>query len=431
MKQGWKNQCVRLMGKVRTMGLLSVFSSNVLCKVLSFLGGMVLIRVLSKNDYGAYTYIMNCYSMLMLLYDCGCSVAAMQFCSENHKNSLYFNDYFTYGFKRGLLFSAISSLLILFSPFFYPFQTAQAATLSASLFLMPFLATINGFLLINLRIRLENRRYAVVNMFNTVIYYLIILPLSFWFGIRGAVWSNYLITGSVLLFTLWISRGYLSYCWKDCHLNSKEKTRFLKLAFASQLNNGIDHALMLLDVFLIGIFIGSNEVISSYKVATTIPSALAFIPASVMVCVIPYFSRNIGRMGWLRTQCRRLLLVGVIGNGLLTTSLILLGPWIVPLIFGSQYRDAVVCFQILMVGYFFSGTFRLPISNILYTQRLVRCNLAVTVLSGISNCILDVLLILHWGSVGAAMATTAVHIISSALNLFFLQCYLKRQEQAT
>ena len=419
------------MGKVRTLGLLSVFSSNVICKVLAFLGGMVIVRVLSKNDYGAYTYIMNCYGMLMLLYDLGCSVAALQFCSENHKNPIYFNDYFTYGFKRGLLFSAISSLLILCSPLFYPFQTAQAATLSASLFLMPFLVTINGFLLINLRIRLENRRYAAVNVFNTVIHYLIILPLSFWFGIRGAVWSNYLITGSVLLFTLWISRGYLSYSWKGCHLNRMEKTRFLKLAFASQLNNGIDNALMLLDVFLIGVFIGSNEVISSYKVATTIPSALAFIPASVMVCVVPYFSRNIGQVDWLKTQCRRLLLVGMIGNGLLTVILIFLGGWIVPLIFGSQYQDAVLCFQILMVGYFFSGTFRLPISNILYTQRLVRCNLAVTFLSGIANCVLDVLLILSFGSVGAAAATTAVHIISSSLNLFFLQRYLRRQEQAT
>lgn len=417
-----------LVRKLREIGVFSVFLSNVLCKVLTFIGGMVIVRVLNKNDYGAYTYIMNCYGMLILLNDLGCNVATMQSCSEHHKNPEKFNSYFTYGYRMGMLFSGITALLIFCSPWFYPFQQEVAAQLTRTLCLMPFLSTTSAFLLANLRIRLENHKYALINFLNTGIHYLVILPLSLYFGIQGAVWSNYIITFLVVMVSLLLSRGNLQYSWTSCHLTGSEKRNFLKLAVASQINNGVDHGLVLLDVFLIGLFIGNNEIISSYKVSTTIPSALAFIPSSVMVCLIPYFSRRCGDIPWVRTQYKKVLLLGAAGNSVITLGGIVLAPWILPLLFGSQYHDAVPCFQILMVGYFFSATFRMPTANILYTQRRVRDNISITFSSGICNCILDVVLIMVLGSIGAAIATTLVHIFNSALSLFFMHKYLRGQE---
>lgn len=53
-------------GKLFRIGFFSVFFSNVLCKVLTFIGGMIIVRVLSKGDYGAYSYVINCYGMQTL-----------------------------------------------------------------------------------------------------------------------------------------------------------------------------------------------------------------------------------------------------------------------------------------------------------------------------------------------------------------------------
>ena len=413
--------------KLFRTGFVSVFFSSVLCKVFTFIGGMIVVRVLSKSDYGDYTYIMNCYGMLLLLGDLGCSVASMQFCNENYNNPQKFDAFFVYGVRKGILFSAITALLLLLSPLFYPFQQAEAARLTKSLCLMPFLTVINNFLSVNLRIRLENNRYAAVNVFQSVVQYLVILPLAYWFGVTGAVLSNYVIYALVLVFSLLWSRRLLDFSWHKCDLERHEKHAFLKLAAASQINNGVDHMLLLLDVFLIGIFIGESEIISSYKVATTIPTALAFIPTAMMVYVIPYFARNSQDLDWVRRNYRKLTLYSAGGNLLITAGCIVLAPWMIPLIFGHQYADAVQCFIILMVGYFFSATVRVPAANIIYTQRKVSVNILITAVTGVANCILDILLILKFGAVGAAWATTMVHILHSFLSGGYMILYLRNQ----
>jgi len=415
-----------LAGKLFRTGFFSVFLSNVLCKVLTFIGGMVIVRILSKTDYGAYTYINNCYAMLMLLGDLGCSVAVMQFCSEYFGEPHKFDAWFVYGFQKGILFSAITSLLFLLSPLFYPFKSAEAAGLTRLLFLMPILTSVNAFLSINLRVRLENTRYSLSNIFQSFVHYLIILPLSYRFGVAGAVLSNYVIGLLVLFFNLAISRKLLAYSRQPVLLEKRERRNFLKLALASQLNNGTSHALMLLDVFLIGLIIAEDEVISSYKVATTIPAALAFIPASIMVYLLPYFARNNQNQSWVRRNYFKLTLGCAAGNSIIALGGILVAPWIIPLLFGRQYQDAVPCFIILMIGYFFSATFQVPSQNIIYTQRKVRINIIITFFAGIVNCVLDVALIFYFGSLGAAWATTLVHIISSIL-CFGYMCYYLRE----
>lgn len=413
-------------GKLFRTGFFSVFFSNVLCKVLTFIGGMIIVRILSKSDYGQYTYVMNCYGMLILLNDLGCSCAAVQFCNENHNDAKRFNDFYVYGFTRGMMFSGITALLLLLSPWFYPFKEAEAAHLAQLLCLMPFFSTASSFFLENLRLRLEYTLYGVINVFQTVVHYLVILPLTYWIGVRGAVLSNYVITLLVLLFTLAVSRGKLGFSWGNTALPQADRQSFLKLAFSSQLNNGVAQGLVMLDVFLIGIFIADNEVISSYKVASTIPSALAFIPRAVVTYVTPYFARNNKDLPWVRRYYAELTLASMAGNLVITLGCIAAAAWVVPLIFGAQYEDAVPCFIVLMIGYFFYASFQCPTQNIIYTQRKIRVNLVITFVSGACNCVLDTLLILYSGSIGAAWATTAVHMIASAMCLGYMCYYLRR-----
>lgn len=363
--------------------------------------------------------------MLMLLNDFGCCVAATQLCSENYYDPGKRTVWFSYAFKRGLLFSGITSQLFLASPLFYPFKTPEAAELTRSLCLMPILNTANNFLLTNLRIQLENVRFAVINVFQTFIHYLVILPMSYLIGVNGAVFSNYVISLLVLLFSLMVSRKLLCFSWKGGILRSEEKKVFLKLALGSQLNNSAAQTLMLLDVFLIGLIIGDNETISSYKVATTIPSAFAFIPTSIMVYIYPYFAQKNQDRTWVRLRYSKLTLSCAALNFAITLGSILMAPYIIPLLFGHQYTDAIPCFIILMIGYFFNATFQILANNILYTQRKVRINIIITFLSGAINCILDVVLIFHYGAIGAAWATTLVHIITSAFSVAFLYYCLR------
>lgn len=425
----WREKLNRALQKLKSTGFFSVFLSSVLCQVFSFLGGMVVVRVLSKSDYGLYVYVKNCYSMLFIMNDLGCAVAAMQFCNETYREPKHSAGFFYYGLSRGVLFSQLSGLLMLFSPLFYPYTQQGTAKLVQMLCLAPALVTANAFITTNLRTRLKNKKFARLNIFTTVCNYVAIIPMACWFGVTGAVLSIYVIQLTVLAFGLWESRGELPELSSRTRLSKREKKEFLHLGIASQVSCGLDAVLMLLDVFLIGIFIPDIEVMSSYKVATTIPSALAFIPSAVMIYIVPYFSRHLYDTPWIRSSCKKLFAGLAAFNFLIVVGGVVLSPLIISLVFGSQYQDAVPCFCVLLLGYWFSGSFQMPAGNILYTQRKVKANITVSVMSGISNCILDVVLILNFGSIGAAWATTLVRMIASGLNLSFLYFMVLRKNK--
>ena len=172
----------------------------------------------------------------MMVLIIGCGDATMQFCNEQHKCQTKSNEFLVYGYRKAITFCTITALLILLSPLFYPFQDAESARMTPWLCLMPFINTTNTFFLVNLRVKLENNRYAIINIATTVIHYVAILPLAYFFGIKGALISNYVIALSVTAFSAWISRKHLSLNWKGKSLTGNEKKSFLKLAFATQLN---------------------------------------------------------------------------------------------------------------------------------------------------------------------------------------------------
>lgn len=412
--------------KLLRTGFFSVFFSSAFSRVLTFIGGMIIVRVLSKDDYGSYTYVMNCYGMICLLNDLGCGNATMQFCSENYKDENKSGAFFRYGWKMAMLFSAITAVLTFFSPWFYPFKEQEAARMAQSLCLIPFLTTANSFLEVNLRVRLLNDRFAKFNIVSTAVHYLVILPGSWWFGVWGAVLSNYVIRGLTLLYGFYLSRKQLPAFRDGQKLCTDEKWELLKLAFASQVNNSAYGLLNLFDIFLIGIFIGENIIISSYKIATTIPSALAFIPAAVMTYIIPYFARHKGDLKWVKRNYAKLVLCCLGGSAAISVICILAGPWIIPLLFGRQYEDAVTCYIILMVGYFFHAGLQTPTLNVLYTQRKVWQCTAMVMISGLLNCILDVILILRIGSIGAAIATSFLHVCVALMSVGYILFYLNR-----
>ena len=118
----------------------------------------------------------------------------------------------------------------------------------------------------------------------------------------------------------------------------------------------------------------------------------------------------------------------IVGNFLISIALVVLAPIIVPLVFGSQYRDAVYVFQVLSVGYFFSATFRVPSGNLLVVLKKLKFNLYVCIASGFLNILLDIWFINLWGSVGAAYATLIIYIFSGLCSTLYLQKLLRNPE---
>ncbi len=415
--------------KLRKTGFFSVFLSSVLSRVLTFLGGIVLVRIMSKEDYGLYTYVLNSYGMLFILSDFGCCQAMMQYRSEFFKDKERNNDYFTKAYKYGMLLSSISVVFLLLSPFFYPFNYKEAARLTQFLCLLPYFTTTNSFISSNLRVQMQNKRFAAINIVQTAVHYGMIIPLSFFWNVTGAVLANYLIAISTLFFSVAVSKDCLRFDWKSDILTWKEKKKFLLFAAASQFDSSIGTLFHLIDIFFIGFFTINAEVISSYKVASTLPQVLMFVPNSILIYIVPIFARHVNDTKWIGHSFKKLLFSTAVINAVLTISCGLSVSVLIPVIYGEQYSDASGCAVILLIAFFFSGSFQIPAANVIYTQHKVGMNVLITVITNMINCFLDIVLIQKYGSIGAALATLFVSIISGLLTVGYAIYWIKKSQK--
>ena len=57
----------KIKDNIRTLlhtGFGHIFIANVINQIISFISGFILIRVLTKSDYGIYSYAFNIYSFI-------------------------------------------------------------------------------------------------------------------------------------------------------------------------------------------------------------------------------------------------------------------------------------------------------------------------------------------------------------------------------
>jgi O-antigen/teichoic acid export membrane protein len=200
--------------KLKETGFFSIFIATILSKVITVLGGIILVRILSKNDYGIYEYVLNCYSMLFLLNDFGISFATLQYLTENIKNEDEKRRILHFSFKSSIIVSAVTSLLIITSPLFYPYKIAEAKLLTQILFLVPSFTTIINILSVVLRANFENKKYGILQIFTTFITYFMLIVFSIMFGLKGVVISQYAYQFIILLFSIFLCYKYIKKCPK-------------------------------------------------------------------------------------------------------------------------------------------------------------------------------------------------------------------------
>jgi O-antigen/teichoic acid export membrane protein len=175
-----------------------------------------------------------------------------------------------------------------------------------------------------------------------------------------------------------------------------------------------------LDVFLIGLILKDTNILASYKTATLIPFGLNFIPLSIMIFSGPYFTKMSQNYEDLRYYYMKLKKSLFLLNCFICLGLYIFASDIIIIFFGDSYIDSITIFKVLVVGYFIAGTFRIPNGNLIASIGKVKLNLFVAIVSSIFNVILDIILIPKYGSLGAAIATVSVFIVSSLITEAYL-----------
>lgn len=399
-------------------GFFHIFGSNVINKVLAFLSSVILVHILTKIEYGAFTYAWNIYSIVLLFNGMGVESGVLQLASEHSGDVDYADGVSSYGTIFGLKFNCILFAILFGIGLFAPLKIEAGRPLLLALCLLPAFQLLYNLTSSYLRSQKRNQEFAKLQVVNTVFVSVVSAGFAYFFREMGMVIGHYIAYIAAYLVGLCIFHVHL--IKRDTRQIGKDKNILLKISFISMLNNGLSQLMYLLDVFVLGIVDPQETILASYKVATMIPTALSFIPYSLITYLYPYFAEHKNDGTWCLNRYKQAL-AGLGAFNLLLSGVLFAGaPLIIRLLFGEEYLDAVPVFRILSVNYFFSGTFRILSGNLLVTQRKLRFNLFVAVVSSLANIVADYFFIQWWGSVGAALATVLVVLISSILSTTYL-----------
>ncbi|WP_175612725.1 oligosaccharide flippase family protein [Fusobacterium mortiferum] len=404
-------------------GFFHIIGSNILNKIMQFCSGIFIVRVLTKEEFGVFSYAQNLLAFFLLINGLGITTGFLQYGSRNSGNKELKNSIANYSLKYGVGINILISFLIVIYSIFGKFKVEEARIIFRLMLFFPIITLIIEMVQIYLRINLKNKEMAKIFNLNTFFNLIGMLLGGYIYGIIGLVVGKY-IGNLISIFNCWkyLKIIYLNNMLK---IGQELKKEMIKFSIVAVFNNGISQLLYIMDIFLIGIIIADKNIIASYKTATLIPFALNFIPLSIMTYLYPYIVKNIENKFILKGYLKQLLIYLGGVNLIISTILILFSKLIITIIFGKNYLDSKNIFIMLSIGYFIAGTFRIPFGNLLAAMGKIKCNFYTTLFSGILNIILDMILIKRYGSIGAATATISIFIFSSILGGYFLYKNLK------
>ena len=405
-------------------GFFHIFSANVINKIIQFGISVIIVRVITKEAFGMWSYANNILSFFLLVEGLGVVPGLLQFASSSKTKEEKLS-YLKYALLVGILFNLGLAIAILLFTTFFQLPVRGSTEILKYLSLIPLVHVFFNILQIFLRSDLRNKQFSLVTIINTLTFFFGVLIGGYLFDILGIVWGRYLSYIISSFIALWFVKDYYKIFVNVKIPNKEQRQDFLKFSIVSMLTNTISQMLYLLDTFLIGIIIQSGTVVASYKTATLIPFALNFIPSSVMTFAYPYFAKHKDDKNLVKNYFLKLQKYLLLFNLVISILLIVFAPFVIRVIFGPEYLDSVLPFRILSFGYLIAGTFRIPAGNIIASLKKVKVNFYNSIISGGANIVLDIILIKNYGSVGAAVATVAVFVVSSFVSNIYLRKYLK------
>lgn len=404
--------------KLGSTGFFHVFGTAAINKIISFASGIILVRLISKAEYGIFSYTNNLINFFMIACGLGAASGVLQMCSEQREGQEKKRIY-SYASRSSFFVNCCLCGIILLVACYVPLKIEGANACLRMMALLPLFSYTYEMQIFYLRTQRRNKEYSYSNTFSALSIFLLSCTLSYFFQVKGLVVGKYVAFAVSVLFVL--LRFHVNYpITQKTHLSKETKKQFWEISLISMLNNGMSSLMYMLDILVLGIVVPDSTVVASYKLATNIPTALAFIPAALITYIYPYFALHREDKAWVR-QKYSLVAMGLAAFcSLIAVIMFLFSPTIIKLLFGAQYLDAVPCFRVLSISFVVSAVFRTLPGNVLVTQRRLKFNLFTATFSSAINTVLNVLLITRWESLGAAYATLITVIITGILDTGYL-----------
>ena len=405
-------------------GIIQVFSASVINKIVVMLSNMVITRMLTKDEYGIWSYVLNIYSYAHLAMGLGLAAGALQFGAEN-RDKPEENQYYRYCALTGVFVNLPIILLFLIGTFTGMLSISEAGSyIRIYLPIIIFEYLIDLFMTI-LRCRNQFSKYSRLLTLNTVLVAVCTCAGSL-FGVGGVVAGKYIAAILSIVVIVCVTRSMFPAIIHSPQLSKPQKRGLWHYSIFNGVSSALNRLLYLIDVSMVAALIKSTSDLANYKVATLIPNSLTFIPSSVIICILPNVVANNKNLPWLKKNVKKTFLCLLAVNVFISLTVIILAPFIISFVSGKQYMPSVLPFRVLVAGYCISGTFRALSVNVLAALKKVNFNVVCSLISCLADVSLNYFCITKFGMIGAAYATVGVECIVSVLAFSYLFRIMKK-----
>lgn len=407
-------------------GGIHIFASTILLRIIQFVLGVLIIRFLTKEDYGNVSYSFSIIQLLVPFSGLGLHLALLHF-GPNMKTETEKIALFGFTVQKGIIYSFITSAVI------FLFSGIMAARMpGAAVYLKIFSLYIISYFLFYvcisfIRIKKENRKYAASLLANSILVFVLSMTGVILFGGKGyavGFIAAPAVTGIILLSMIKKSAGKTSTLFKKSDKLTLDHKEYIKYGIHTGLGSIASQMAWQMDTIMLGLLLAESTLVATYKVASLIPFSLIFIPSVFMQTDFVYIAERYKDGHYLLNYYKKYCMV------FLPITAAVLGVWYlfndtIVLLFGQNYVDALPVMNILMINVFSTFLFRVPLGNILAAVGKAKWNSYSAVVLLVINLGLNYVLIPKYGVFGAACATVSAIGLSSVINVVLFFVYLR------
>ena len=164
--QALKDKLTRLKNQLFATGFFHVFGSNVINQMVAFLSGILLVRILTKSEYGVYSYAYNIVSFFLIFNGLGVTSALLQTCSEERSQEAQ-KSFYGYANRIGIIFDFVLGIALAIVAVTVPFKLQRAGSVLCFMCLLPMGMLLYQIKSTYLRAVLRTREFSYANTINT------------------------------------------------------------------------------------------------------------------------------------------------------------------------------------------------------------------------------------------------------------------------
>lgn len=388
-------------------GFFHIFIGNTLVKMIAFISSIVIVRLVSKNDYAYLTYADNLYNYAISFAGLGMASSILKYCATAKSRELD-KAYFVFALKYGTLFEAVLSLLIVIYVTVAVIPFPEARGMVYVLVLYPIFNNVLNTVLCYLRAHGENTAYARSGVIQTTVVFGGSVCFVLLLGIQGIAYARYCAIGIAVLAVIKILKKHLRNIPSE-KLNRKEIKNFMIMSISLTMSNLFSLIMPINEMTLVNEMLRSEEITANYKIAIMIPGQLSFVTQSIIV----YYFTIVAKTEDKKEVWKISKKVGLVTAVLITVISafgIIFTPYIIRIVYGSRYEEAIILSSIFWVVNALNAAIRMIPMNFLPAIGIAKFNAFMAAISCGCHIVLTYIAIIQFGIWGAGISTGIVYI---------------------